>query len=221
MKLRATVASPSLFHPYTMERIAAQETTTQRVGMVEVSKTETIYAGSNYVAEAVQTKSNQFNGSLVSKQQFVDIIVMAIKALQDLDVLKKTLFYGKLNPLIRPVNGPNDCNTLRMEALSDSPFVGIDILHSIIGKATESGEQLEALFDAAVYGKPFDIPNAIEEVGDGQWYDAILANALDFTFEDAQRINIAKLRQRYPDKFTAFDAINRDLPAERKILEQK
>lgn len=40
-----------------------------------------------------------------------------------------------------------------------------------------------------------------------------------FNFEVDLAKNIAKLKKRYPGKFTNEDAINRDLEAERKILE--
>lgn len=174
----------------------------------------------DYIAEAQQTKSSSFHGAMVSKQQFVDVIISAIKALQDLDAIKKALFYGRDNVSLRAVKpGSYDCNNLNMSAIHDGAHAGLDILHAIIGKATESGELLEALFDAAIYGKPLDRINIIEEVGDGFWYDAVLMHALDFNFGQAQAINIEKLRARFPNKFTEYDAQNRDLNAERKILE--
>jgi NTP pyrophosphatase (non-canonical NTP hydrolase) len=41
------------------------------------------------------------------------------------------------------------------------------------------------------------------------------------TLEDAMRANIAKLAKRYPDRFTAERALNRDLEAERAALESE
>lgn len=41
------------------------------------------------------------------------------------------------------------------------------------------------------------------------------------TIEEARERNIAKLRARYGDKFSEYDALNRDLETERKILEGK
>jgi len=40
-----------------------------------------------------------------------------------------------------------------------------------------------------------------------------------FTMEEAMERNIAKLMKRYPDKFTSEAALNRDLDAERRTLE--
>lgn len=174
----------------------------------------------DYIAEAQQTKSSSFHGNMISKQQFIDILIQAITALRDLDVAKKALFYGKPNAWLSPVNENTfDCNTLDMQALSNSPHDGIDLIHGIIGKATEAGELLEALFDSAIYGKKLDAVNVREEVGDGFWYDAIILKVLGETFEGTQKVNIEKLRARFPQKFTEYDAQNRDLSHERRILE--
>lgn len=207
-----------------MDRIAMQQTEIQRVGHLEVSKTETIYEKSfDFIEQANQTKSTSFHGALVSKQHFINTLVGAIAVLQELDAIKKALFYGKESNMT--ILGRNlskaDCNELHMQKVSNCADDGIDILHAIIGKATESGESLEALFDSTVVGKPLDFVNVAEEVGDGQWYDAVLCRVLGFTFEDIQRRNIEKLRARYPHKFTEYDATNRNLSAERLILEKK
>lgn len=95
----------------------------------------------------------------------------------------------------------------------------MNVIHAIIGKATEAGELLEAL-SAAAEGEAFDAVNALEEVGDGFWYDALLLRAIGSNFGEAQSVNIAKLRRRFPNAFTEFDANNRDLFEERKILEK-
>ena len=47
-----------------------------------------------------------------------------------------------------------------------------------------------------------------------------LAYLLDVNLEDAFDTNIKKLAKRYGDKYSDFNAINRDLDAERKILEE-
>ena len=97
----------------------------------------------------------------------------------------------------------------------------IRILHAAIGLATEAGEVQDALKKHLFYGKPLDKVNLAEEMGDIFWYMAILSDALGVGFDDIQTKNIAKLKARYGDKFTAAAALNRDLDAERKILESK
>lgn len=97
----------------------------------------------------------------------------------------------------------------------------IRILHAAIGLATEAGEVQDALKKHVFYGKPLDTVNIAEELGDIFWYMAIMADALDVSFADIMDKNIAKLKARYGDKFTEGAALNRDIPAERAILEGK
>jgi len=96
-----------------------------------------------------------------------------------------------------------------------------DLLHGAIGIATEAGELLDAIKRSVYYGEALDRTNLIEELGDLEWYMAVLRDALDVSQEQVQRINIDKLRARYPEKFTDTHALNRDLDREREILEGK
>lgn len=170
----------------------------------------------DYQAEAQQTKSDQFHGELVDAVNFHNHILKAIDALISLDEIKKALFYGKENSQLTP--SEFDCSQFP-ELIGESPEQGIDIIHSIIGKATEAGELLSALYAALFQDEPFDVTNFREEIGDGLWYDAIGLSAIGSNFGEVQTINIAKLRARFPNKFTEFDANNRNLIAERNILE--
>lgn len=69
------------------------------------------------------------------------------------------------------------------------------------------------------YGKPINIHE--EEDNLILIYNTILriVKVQKLDLEDALDKNIAKLKLRYPDKFDADKAINRDVQAERKILE--
>ena len=92
------------------------------------------------------------------------------------------------------------------------------LLHAGIGIATEAGEFLDAIKKHVYYGKTLDKVNLREELGDLLWYIAIAADELKTTFEELQATNIAKLRARYPEKFTEELAENRDLEKEYNIL---
>lgn len=96
----------------------------------------------------------------------------------------------------------------------------IRLLHAGIGLATESGEFLDALKKSIFYGKEIDKVNLKEEVGDLMWYCAIALDELGGDFEEVMATNIAKLKARFPNKFTEEDAENRDLAKEREILEK-
>jgi len=96
----------------------------------------------------------------------------------------------------------------------------IRLLHGSVGVSTEAGELLDAVKKYIFYGKPIDRVNIKEEIGDALYYIALLMDELDLKLEDILEVNISKLRTRYPDKFSEEKAENRDLQAERKILEQ-
>lgn len=170
----------------------------------------------DYIEQAHVTASDKFYGERVSFERFAEVLADTIKNLNELDKIKKSLFYGK---------GAPDDTAMRGD-LVDTPFsVGYDfdagrnIIHAIIGVATEAGEMLEALNATIFEGKSFDAVNMDEEAGDIFWYMALLAKACGFDFESCQNKNIAKLRMRYGEKFSEFDANNRNLKAERSILE--
>lgn len=172
-----------------------------------------------YIQQALQTKSTSFHGDKVEFGLFVDTLAAAIFNLQQLDKMKKSLFYGKDNFIISEKK--HSCYELPVECLSEdeNEQTGVDVLHAVLGIATEAGELLEAI-QLGLFGEDgFDLVNVAEEIGDVFWYQAILANAAGKSFEEIQATNIAKLRARFPNKFTELDAQVRDLNAERNILE--
>src|ERR1035437_7604921 len=81
----------------------------------------------------------------------------------------------------------------------------IRILHASMGLSTEAGELLDAMKKHIFYDKKLDMVNLQEELGDIFWYAAQLADAAGFTFEDTMEKKIAKLKARYPDRFTEKD----------------
>lgn len=172
-----------------------------------------------YIEQAVQTLSNQWHGDKVGYGVMEDTLLQAIVALKKLDAIKKALFYGK--PSQDYVLSQVDAHTCKsMPWYFDNDTLGETTIHGILGIATEAGELLEALFNVVIIGADADKVNIKEELGDVFWYQAILAKFHGFTFEEVQDVNIAKLRKRFPDGFKAYDAINRDLKAEREVLEQ-
>jgi hypothetical protein len=78
---------------------------------------------------------------------------------------------------------------------------------------------MEAMQTALDVGQ-WDVVNIKEELGDQEWYKAILVDAIGANMEAIQDRVIEKLRARYPEKYTDEAAINRDLVTERAILEK-
>lgn len=94
-----------------------------------------------------------------------------------------------------------------------------DSLHMVLGMHTESAEIADVYKKALAYKNPVDFVNVKEELGDLMWYIANMCNIHGWNLEDILDTNITKLEARYPEKFTTEKALNRDLSAEREILE--
>lgn len=95
------------------------------------------------------------------------------------------------------------------------------ILHAALGVTTEAGEIADQVKKHVYYGKKLDRDNLIEESGDLAWYLVVLLQALNSSLDEALEKNIKKLKLRYGNSFSEEKAINRDVKAERKILEEK
>jgi NTP pyrophosphatase (non-canonical NTP hydrolase) len=137
-----------------------------------------------------------------------------------MDAVKKALFYGR--PYECPQRLINAAGALP-KGLAAKGFnfdsVPADIQHAILGIFTEAGEMIEALGTTAIDGEPLDVVNLDEEFGDVLWYIAVYCNARGISMESLMTKNVAKLRARFPDRFTTDKAIHRDLFTERAILE--
>ena len=86
------------------------------------------------------------------------------------------------------------------------------MIHAALGLSTELGELIDPIKRHVIYGKPLSedmIINMREELGDALWYVAILCRVFGWSLEGIMRDNVAKLLQRYPEKFTPEDAQRR------------
>lgn len=140
-----------------------------------------------------------------------------IAATEKLDAMKKHKYYGKDLPKgYRPkkpkAKGIN-------EAFKPDSDPSEPDLHAVIGICTEAGELLEAMYNHKWKGEEFDVVNAKEEIGDIFWYMAILFRRYKWNIKRIFWTNVEKLKKRYGNKFSSEKAINRNLEAERKILE--
>lgn len=108
----------------------------------------------------------------------------------------------------------------RAERLQNLDSRSIELMHHSIGMITEAIELLDAVMESIIEGKPLDTANVLEEMGDSNWYQAGLHRLLDSSFEGVNAAVIEKLRVRYPEKFTKEAADDRDLAAEREVLEK-
>lgn len=173
----------------------------------------------DYLALSARTNSAQFNGDLVSLKTFYDTLENFIRASVALDRVKKLLFYGTDPSKGRFPDaryGDERANVAR-ETLGGPEAA--NIIHGILGVATEAGELCEMLLKATRDEERPDMLNLFEETGDVKWYLAMLSRAQGIDWDTDERANIDKLKKRYPDKFTSEAANNRDIDAEREALE--
>lgn len=88
------------------------------------------------------------------------------------------------------------------------------LVHAALGLSTEVGEFTTPIKAAAIYGKPMDLTNIQEELGDILWYVALAANAIGWSLNSIARQNIEKLKVRFPDAYSDAAAQARaDKPA--------
>lgn len=91
--------------------------------------------------------------------------------------------------------------------------------HSMFGIVTEAGELLDTMKKHKYYKRKLDISNVIEEIGDVLYYVAVACNALNIEFEDCFKLVTDKLKLRYGDKFNSSLAADRNLVAEKQLID--
>jgi len=183
----------------------------------------------DYVEGAVSTEST-IDEVKVNKQFLTQILSMHIATGNILDQIKKHTFYNREydSPVIDrsildiELNLSNIFKSTHDELEDAESTLDIDprIFHAVLGAATESVELLEAL---EFNGKEMDLVNLGEEFGDLNWYQAIFCDAAGIKWDDILDTNADKLfkkkEARYKDGFSDKDANERNLTAERKVLD--
>lgn len=160
---------------------------------------------------------NFYVGDSAVKAAALTIIENYLESAHQLDMLKKVIFYGKDPDILG--HDYKDFVKHDVPQLANATLKEQKLLHGAIGAATESAEILEQVFNSLMEGKDVDTVNIGEEIADTNWYHAIFLRELNIDFYQALTNNINKLAERYGDKFSEYKALNRDLDAERKILE--
>lgn len=183
-----------------------------------------------YVKDATRTES-RIDNVTVDMTKLTLVANLFIHAGNLLDMIKKNQFYGKPVDInawnahiqsLHDLSGADGALLLPEQTdLRTSDLLPVDprVFHGCVGVATEGTELFEALMKAVTGINNIDAVNVQEECVDACWYIAILHDALQMSWDDGLERNIAKLKKRYPGKFTSEDAIERDVEAERRILE--
>lgn len=182
----------------------------------------------NYVLDAIRTES-RIDSVNVNIENLVAILNVFIASGNLLDDIKKNVFYNKpiqtekwdynnqeLKKNILNISSGYELKDLNKTELSLDPR----LFHALIGIATESTELMEAIVKTVQTDAPIDHVNIREEIFDCLWYISIFHDSIDVEFAETFLMGFEKLKKRYPEKFTSNHAIERDINAERQILEQ-
>jgi hypothetical protein len=190
-----------------------------------------------YVSDAIRTEKEL--GEIVTDVPNLKAALrLAVTVGKFVDIVKKGVIYGKpidSDTLTDAIDQIHDaCDAFDKALFRDLPddyegevaSVNARLLHSALGKYGEAGEFLEHLLHQ-LDGKPLDLVGVQEELGDDSWYSAPALDEIgkltdtspDTVYQSILDKNIAKLKARYPDKFSLEASEGRDVAVERQILE--
>jgi NTP pyrophosphatase (non-canonical NTP hydrolase) len=164
----------------------------------------------DYLRDSERTMAANYFSDLVTAPHLDFTLQAVITSGAWADRVKRALFYGKEMP---------DARVFSMTSIQHRPEFK-DLLHATLGCVTEAAEMAEHVLDILGGRKVLDRVNVIEELGDIQWYVALALRFVHSDFAETFETNIAKLRKRFPDKFTEVQALSRDLTGERAVLEE-
>lgn len=164
----------------------------------------------SYQEDALRTKSDLFILTPALEKDLQKIAGFAMLGGRIGNNIKRSIFYGK--DYVDPDVVMDNAKDIEDACKLDPKQTGLDpdVVHGILGIFTEATELMELLLQAIVTGEKIDRDKLVLELGDVRWYGAIASNAVHASEGEVEYRNIAKLRARFPDKFTANDAINRD-----------
>ena len=99
----------------------------------------------------------------------------------------------------------------QMALRTESPTTTITdrMLQGAMGLCGESGEYIDILKKHMFQGHDLDEEHMAKELGDIAWYLAVSADAIDYDLETIFKMNIDKLKARYPEGFEVSKSTDR------------
>ena len=83
------------------------------------------------------------------------------------------------------------------------------LLNGVMGLCGESGECIDMVKKSMFQGHELDEFKLAKELGDVAWYLAVAAHSIGYDLETILKMNIQKLKERYPDGFDAERSTHR------------
>jgi hypothetical protein len=160
-----------------------------------------------YLRESARTVSDAFHPEVISPQDGLQQLAQLERLSKLIDRVKKGLYYGKPIPT---------------EMVAEVGVVGSafdqEELHFLIGLWTEVGELSEVLRQQWERPTAEGNQRVADEMGDVRWYMAGLYRTRGLDPDKVDEANIAKLRARFPEKFSSSQAVSRNDASEQKAL---
>ena len=103
----------------------------------------------------------------------------------------------------------NEYQTLAMTTLNKDLTKKEILVNRVMGLNGEAGEAIDIVKKHLFHGHELNKEELIKELGDVAWYLAEAAYALDIDLETVLKLNIEKLKKRYPEGFSKENSINR------------
>lgn len=104
----------------------------------------------------------------------------------------------------------NEYQRLAMTTLNPALDKKDVLINGVMGLCGESGEAIDIVKKHLAQGHELDRARLAKELGDIAWYLAETATALDYDLSDILQMNLDKLKQRYPEGFSAEKSIHRE-----------
>ena len=83
------------------------------------------------------------------------------------------------------------------------------LINGVMGLCGEAGEAIDLVKKHLAQGHELDKEKLAKELGDVAWYLAETAHAIGYDLESILRMNIDKLRARYPEGFSSERSVKR------------
>lgn len=154
--------------------------------------------------EAWHTKVDDFEHPTTV---FAQDLLAYIRAARVLDRWKSLVIYGKPKDEAKFEPLPAD------ELIDGIKWDNADpvVTHALLGVATEGGELAELLlWHMCGISNEELTTGLLEETGDIDWFQELLANRTGLSVDLARSMNIAKLQKRYKEKYSQTEAVDRN-----------
>jgi len=103
----------------------------------------------------------------------------------------------------------NEYQKLAMRTINKDLSEKDMLINGVMGLCGESGEVIDIVKKHIAHNHELNKDHLAKELGDVAWYLAETATALGYSLEDIFKMNIEKLKKRYPDGFDSEKSIHR------------